>query len=103
MMLLFDCKNHIIGERLISKGTMNASMAEPRDIFGEALRGGAAAIVLIHNHPSGDTTPSPADLTVTQRVFEAGELVGIRLLDHIIVAGSEYISLKAEGLINSLA
>lgn len=103
MLLLFDCKNHLIGERLISKGTVNASMAEPRDIFGEALNAGAAAIVLIHNHPSGDTTPSPADLSVTRRIFEAGELLGIHLLDHIIVAGSNYRSLKAEGFIASPA
>lgn len=103
MLLLFDCKNHLIGERLISKGTVNASMAEPRDIFGEALSAGAVAIILIHNHPSGDTTPSPADLTVTRRVFEAGELLGIHLLDHIIVAGSNYRSLKAEGFIASPA
>lgn len=103
MMLLFDCKNHLIGERLVSKGTVNASMAEPRDIFGEALSAGAAAIILIHNHPSGDTTPSPADLTVTRRIFEAGELLGVHLLDHIIVAGGNYRSLKAEGLVSTSA
>ncbi len=103
MMMLFDCKNHLLGERLISKGTVNASMAEPRDIFGEALGAGASGIILIHNHPSGDTTPSPADLAVTRRIFEAGELLGIHLLDHIIVAGGNYRSLKAEGLINSSA
>ncbi|MFR7476165.1 RadC family protein [Frisingicoccus sp.] len=97
MMMLLDSKNHLVGERLISKGTINASMAEPRDIFGEALRAGAFSIILIHNHPSGDTTPSTADLTVTKRIGEAGELLGIRLLDHIIVAGDKYISLKAEG------
>ena len=97
MMMLLDSKNHLVGERLISKGTINASMAEPRDIFGEALRAGAFSIILIHNHPSGDTTPSTADLTVTKRILEAGELLGIRLLDHIIVAGDKYISLKAEG------
>ena len=78
-------------------------MAEPRDIFGEALGAGASGIILIHNHPSGDTTPSPADLAVTRRIFEAGELLGIHLLDHIIVAGGNYRSLKAEGLINSSA
>lgn len=103
IMLLLDCKNHLLGERLVSKGTVNASIAEPRDIYGEALRAGAAAIILIHNHPSGDATPSPADLTVTRRVLEAGELLGIQLLDHIIVAGSDYRSLKAEGLIKSSA
>ena len=78
-------------------------MAEPRDIFGEALRTGAFSIILIHNHPSGDTTPSTADLTVTKRILEAGKLLGIRLMDHIIVAGDKYISLKAEGYMTSSA
>ncbi len=96
-MMLLDSKNHLIGERLISKGTVNASPAEPRDIFGEALRAGAVSIILIHNHPSGDTTPSPSDLSITQKLMEAGELLGIHLLDHIIVAGTQYKSLKAEG------
>ena len=100
MLLLFDSKNHLIGERLISKGTANASIAEPRDIFSEALRAGAVSIVLIHNHPSGDTTPSSADLTVTHRIYESGELLGIQLLDHIIVGNSDYRSLKAEGYLH---
>ncbi|MDD3222248.1 MAG: JAB domain-containing protein [Clostridia bacterium] len=99
MMMLFDSKNHLIGERMVSKGTVNASMAEPREIFVEALRMDAVYIVLVHNHPSGDTTPSSADLAVTRRIFEAGSLIGIQLLDHIIVAGSQYRSLKAEGYI----
>lgn len=100
MMLMLDSKNHLMGERLISKGTANASMAEPRDIFGEALRMGAVFIILIHNHPSGDATPSTADLNVTQRIYEAGEILGIRLLDHIIVGDGTYKSLKEEGLIH---
>ena len=99
MMLLFDGKNHLIGERLVSKGTVNRSMAEPREIFMEALRMEAVSIILLHNHPSGDTTPSEADLKVTRRIYEAGCLIGIQLLDHIIMAGNKYRSLKAEGLI----
>lgn len=98
VMLLFDSKNHLIGERLVSKGTVNASMAEPREIFVEALRQNAVFIILIHNHPSGDTTPSAADVSVTQRIWEAGKLIGIELLDHIIVAGGNFRSLKADGL-----
>ena len=99
MMIMFDARSHRIGEQLISKGTVNGSMAEPREIFVEALRRNAVYIVLIHNHPSGDTTPSPDDLSVTQRIYEAGNLIGIHLMDHIIVAGDKYISLKAEGCI----
>lgn len=97
-LLLFDTKNHLIGERLISKGTVNASMAEPRDVFSEALRMGAVSIILIHNHPSGDTTPSSADLIVTKRIQESGDLLGIQLLDHIIVGNGSYRSMQEEGL-----
>ncbi len=100
MMLLLDAKNQLMGERLISKGTANASMAEPRDIFSEALRMGALSVILIHNHPSGDVTPSSADLHITQRIYEAGELLGIHLIDHIIVGQGNYKSLKEEGLID---
>ena len=99
IMMMFDARSHLIGEQLISKGTVNTSMADPREIFVEALRRNAVYIVLIHNHPSGDTTPSPDDLSVTQRIYEAGNLIGIQLMDHIIVAGDKYISLKAEGCI----
>ena len=98
MLLLFDSKNHLSGERLISKGTVNSSIAEPRDIYSEALRMGAVSIILIHNHPSGDITPSSADLTVTKRIRESGDLLGIRLLDHIIVGNGNYISMQEEGL-----
>ena len=98
MLLIFDSKNHLIGERLISKGTVNSSIAEPRDIYSEALRMGAVSIILIHNHPSGDITPSSADLTVTKRIRESGDLLGIRLLDHIIVGNGNYISMQEEGL-----
>ena len=99
MMLLLDTKNQFIGERLISKGTANASIAEPRDIYSEALRSGAVSIVLIHNHPSGDVTPSAADLMITQRIYDSGELLGIHLIDHIIVGHGNYKSLKEEGFI----
>ena len=100
VMLMLDTKNQFMGERLISKGTANASLAEPRDIFGEALRLGAISIVLIHNHPSGDVTPSSADIMITKRIQEVGELIGIRLIDHIIVGHGNYKSFKEEGLID---
>lgn len=100
MMLMLDTKNQLIGERLISKGTSNASLAEPRDIFGEALRSGAVSIILIHNHPSGDATPSSSDIMITKRLDSAGEIIGIQLLDHIIVGHGTYKSFKEEGLIH---
>ena len=99
IMLMLDTKNQYMGERLISKGTANSSLAEPRDIFGEALRMGAVSIILIHNHPSGDVTPSSADIMITKRIAHAGELIGIHLMDHIIIGHGNYKSLKEEGLI----
>ena len=99
MMLLLDTKNQLIGERLISKGTANASIAEPRDVFNEAIRVGAVSVVLIHNHPSGDVTPSQSDIVTTQRIYDAGEILGIQLIDHIIVGHGNYTSFREEGLI----
>ncbi len=99
-LLMFDAKNHLIGERLISKGTANASLAEPRDILSEALNAGALSIILIHNHPSGDPTPSQQDIFITKRLYDAGELIGIHLLDHIILADDHYISMKSESMIS---
>ncbi len=99
-LLMFDAKSHLIGERLISKGTANASIAEPRDILAEALNAGALSIILIHNHPSGDPSPSQQDIIITKRLFDAGELLGIHLQDHIIIAGDHYISMKSERMIS---
>lgn len=99
-LLMFDAKSHLIGERLISKGTANASLAEPRDILAEALNAGALSIILIHNHPSGDPSPSQQDIMITKRLYDAGELIGIHLQDHIILAGDHYISMKSEAMIS---
>lgn len=96
-LLLCDNKNHIIKEILISKGTVNASMISPREIFIEALRFHAVHIVLIHNHPSGDPTPSSADIAITHTVLEASHLIQIPLLDHIIIGDNKYESLKEKG------
>ena len=78
---------------------MNASVVSPREIFIEAVRHHAVSLVLVHNHPSGDPAPSREDLSITRRVKEAGELIGIRLLDHIIIGDNSYISLKERGII----
>lgn len=98
LMMLFDTKNHLLCEQLISKGSVNTSIAEPREIFREALRYGAVSIILIHNHPSGDPTPSHADIAITERIFDAGQLLGIQLLDHIIIGNRQYISMKQQQL-----
>lgn len=97
--MLFDTKQVLIRDILISKGTVNASLACPREIFVEALRHQAVSLILVHNHPSGDPEPSPEDILLTRKVGDAGELVGIELLDHVIIGDDGYISLRERGFI----
>lgn len=99
MLLLLDTKCHKIKDFMISKGTVNAAMAEPREVYQKALQYGAVTIVLLHNHPSGDVTPSKADETLTRRLVEVGKLVGIPLVDHIIIGNNAYMSFRENGMI----
>ncbi len=96
--LFFDTKSRLLGEKTISTGTVNASIMSPREIYLAALQFEAVHIILLHNHPSGDPTPSKEDLLVTKRMKEAGNFIGITLLDHIIIGDNRYISLKEQGL-----
>ena len=80
------------------EGTVNQSLFSPREIYLEALKHDAVSIVLVHNHPSGSTTPSRADIAGTKRVIEAGNMIGVDLLDHIIIGDGKYLSLREEGL-----
>ena len=98
--LLFNAKNRLIEDLLCSKGILTASLVHPREVFEPAIRARAAGIVLVHNHPSGDPEPSPEDREVTTRLQAVGELVGIRVLDHVIVATSGYVSLFERGLLS---
>lgn len=98
-LLLFNTRTRLIGETDISKGTVNASLVSPRELFIEALQKNAVSIILLHNHPSGDPTPSQPDLVITKRVMDAGALIGIQLLDHIIIGDNKYISLREKGFI----
>lgn len=98
-LLMLDTKSKLIGEKNISKGTVNAALITPRELFIEALACGAVYIILLHNHPSGDPTPSKNDIMLTQRVKEAGEIVGIHLLDHIVIGNNCYVSLMERQLI----
>ena len=93
-------KNHILGISPISVGSLNSSLVHPRECFKEAIRRNANAIILLHNHPSGDPTPSREDIEVTKRLVEGGHLLGIEVLDHVIIGDKRYISLKERGLIN---
>lgn len=97
--MFLNTKNGFIRDVQISKGTVNASFASPRDIFIEALRCQAVNIVLIHNHPSGDPTPSRDDYLFTMKVKEGAALLGIRLLDHVVIGDNAYCSFKKEGII----
>lgn len=94
LLLMLNQKGRLLREKYMFKGTVNASMVSPREIFLEALSSRAVQIILLHNHPSGDATPSREDLNVTRRVAEAGELLGVSLADHIIIGGHTYVSFR---------
>ncbi len=91
-LLMLNSKTRLIGESNISKGTVNASLITPRELFVEALQKDAVSIIILHNHPSGDPTPSKEDILITNRIKQAGNLIGIELLDHIIIGNNCYIS-----------
>ncbi len=95
--LLLDTKNALLGEIMLSKGTVNQSLITPRELFIKALSFRAVNMILIHNHPSGDASPSNDDLAVTERIRKAGDLLGISLLDHIIIGDRRYTSLREKG------
>jgi len=96
--LYLNTKNEIIKNETIFVGSLNTSVAHPREIFKLAVRYSAARIILAHNHPSGNTEPSEADFAFTRRVVDAGEMMGIEVIDHIIVGDDEYLSLQEHGL-----
>ncbi len=95
--LLLDSRHRIQREVTISQGTLTASLVHPREVFRQAVRESAASLVLVHNHPSGDPTPSGEDREVTRRLVEAGRIVGIRVLDHVVVAERGYFSFCEAG------
>ncbi|MGI6308040.1 MAG: RadC family protein [Dethiobacteria bacterium] len=97
--ILLNTKNQIISLEDISVGSLNASIVHPREIFHVSIKKSAAAIILVHNHPSGDPHPSREDLEVTTRVAEAGKILGISVLDHLIIGEGKYFSLKEKGLL----
>lgn len=96
--ILLNIKNHIISIEDISIGSLNASIVHPREVFRPAIKRSSASIILVHNHPSGDPTPSREDIDVTTRLVEAGNIIGIEVLDHIIFGNCRYISLKEKHL-----
>ena len=97
--LLLDTKHRALRSAVLSVGTLDASIVHPREIFREAVSGGAAAIVLFHNHPSGDPEPSAEDTRLTERLIAAGVLMGISVLDHVILGDARYFSYREKGSI----
>jgi DNA repair protein RadC len=97
--LLLDSKNRLLREVQVSEGSLNASIVHPREVFAPVVRESAAAVLLIHNHPSGDPTPSREDLELTGRLRDAGELIGVRVIDHVIIGNGCYVSLADRGLL----
>jgi DNA repair protein RadC len=95
--VLLDTKHRVIRTTVLSVGTLNSATVEPRDVFREAALGGAAAVVVFHNHPSGDPTPSADDVDVTRRLLAAGTLMGIDVVDHIVLGDVRYCSFKEMG------
>ncbi|KIL41020.1 hypothetical protein SD70_09325 [Gordoniibacillus kamchatkensis] len=97
--LFLNTKNHLIAKETLSIGSLNASIVHPREVFRAAIERGSASIICLHNHPSGDPTPSREDIDLTARLDEAGRLLGIEVLDHIVIGDSRWISLKEQGLL----
>ena len=97
--LMLDTKHRALRTTVLSVGTIDASLVHPREVFRAAAVGGAAALVLFHNHPSGDPTPSMDDVALTERMIQAGTLMGIEVLDHVVLADVKYFSFKESGRI----
>ena len=100
--LLLDSKSKLIGLKTVSIGILNQTLVHPREVFRDAILSSANSIILSHNHPSGDPTPSSEDILITDRLIRAGDYIGIRVLDHIVIGENKYISFKEKGLVRGL-
>ncbi len=97
--ILLDTKNNIKKISEISVGSLNSSIVHPREVFSEAVANSAASVILVHNHPSGESEPSREDISLTNRLNECGKILGIKILDHIIIGDGVFYSFKEEGLL----
>lgn len=97
--LLLNTQHAVLREVVVTRGTLDGSLVHPREVFRSAIAEGAAAIILLHNHPSGDPTPSPEDRSVTQQLAEAGKVVGIPVVDHVVIGDARYTSFVEAGLL----
>ncbi len=98
VVLMLNTKHKVMAKKTISIGHLDAALVHPRELFKDAIRRSSAAVVLVHNHPSGDPTPSRDDMAVTKRLCEAGSLLGIQVLDHLVVGDNQFVSLKEQGM-----
>ena len=98
--LLLNTRNQVMGQRVIYQGNVNSSMIRPAEVFRPAVIEAVPSIIISHNHPSQDPTPSPEDAAITRELVQAGKLLGIELLDHIVIGGERFVSLKERGLMS---
>ena len=97
---MLDAKNKVFKEALVSDGTLTASLVHPREVFRSAIKEASASVLFVHNHPSGDPTPSKDDIAVTERLLETGKIIGIEVLDHVIISDNRYMSLFEKGCLH---
>jgi len=97
--LFLSTKNHVLGNSVLSMGSLNASIVHPREVFRAAIKRSSASIICIHNHPSGDPTPSPEDISLTSRLVESGSILGIEVLDSLVLGFECFVSMKEKGFI----
>ncbi len=95
--ILLNTKNEVLSIKIISIGTVNKVIVHPRDVYSDAIKNMASSIIVAHNHPSGDSKPSREDIEITKRLMYVGDIVGIKLLDHIVIGNGNFTSLKEEG------
>ncbi len=98
LVLCLDTRNHLIKTNTVSIGSLDCSIVHPREVFKDAISSCAASVIFLHNHPSGDPTPSEDDIKLTKRLVEAGEIIGIEVLDHIIICDRDHLSMKGKNL-----
>ena len=95
--VLLDTKNRVFREKIVSDGTLTSSLVHPREVFRYAIKEAAASVLFIHNHPSGDPSPSKDDISITKRLVETGKVIGINVIDHIVISDGTYMSLMESG------
>jgi DNA repair protein RadC len=99
VLFLLDTRNHILKKEVVSVGTLDAALVHPREVFRSAIAANASQVIVAHNHPSGNPEPSAEDITITNRLKKAGELIGIELLDHVVVTKDSYQSFRELSLL----